>query len=635
MLVFDLESDRLLAELTRVHCINIVDRTTGDRLRFNDVFDDAAGSVEAGVRLLQEAADIGGHNVIGFDIPAIQKVYPWFNPKGRVRDSMVEARLIWTTIADVDHKAVKQGKRPRQFLQEGLLGTHKLAAWGYRLGEYKGDFKGPWDTFTREMDDYCAQDVEVTVKLFDLIDSKGYPKEPLELETAVAWILALQERHGFLFDRAKAEDLLQKLMLRRAELEDQLRTVFRPWYEPERYKGEPVVLVPKTDNRKLGYVKDAPLTKVVLQTFNPASRQMISSRMAALFGWKPVEFTPSGQAKVDETTLAGLDYPEAKLLVDYLTVDKRLGQLAEGDQAWLKLVGADGRIHGRVNPMGTITHRMSHMTPNMAQVPACSAPYGEECRELFTVPPGYDLVGVDAEGVQLRGLGHYMARFDGGAFAEAVANGDKKKGTDAHTINQKIIGLNLRDSAKTWIYAYLLGAGGWKLGSICYDDFTDEQRATFNRRYPPGDARDEAFVRLGNKAKRKIEAGLPALRALQDLIQEKAKRGYIKGLDGRIVMIRSLHSALASVLQSYEAVIMKRALVLAHREFLSLGWVHGVDFAWVANVHDEFQIEVKTELAEEAGRIAARAIQEAGRIYGSRCPLAGEYKRGRNWRDTH
>lgn len=680
MLVFDLESDGLLDELTTIHTLHVHDRARGVWLRFSSgVYSDGTpaprdGSVEDGVRLLQTAPAIAGHNIIRFDIPALQKIFPWFAPEGEIVDTLVDSRLIWTNLGELDSRAMKRRQRPPEFLG-AHVGQHGLEAWGFRLGVFKGDYskvradearalgitdpaeisRYTWANFNRDMDEYCQQDVAGTLALLEKIESKDYSVVARRTEVEITKIVAAQERHGFYFDVAKAEALLAELSSRRAELEDQLRIVFKPWYAPKREKGENVVLVPKRNDRARGYSEGCPLTKVELVVFNPGSRDHIADRMQALFGWVPVEFTDGGKPKVDETTLTGVNFPEAKVLVEYLTVEKRLGQLAEGKQAWLKKVRPNSRIHGRVNPMGAGSHRAAHSDPNGAQVPKVhkgpdkailmgyAGGWGFESRSLFTVAPGRRLVGVDAEGLQLRVLGHYMARFDGGAFSNAVANGDKTKGTDAHSINRRAIEMNERENAKTFIYAYLLGAGGLKLGTIVYDDFTDAQREAFNTRNPAGEARIEALVRLGNRAKRRIEDGVPALGAVQKLFREKAKRGWIKSLDGRIVNVPSLHVALAYALQSGEAVIMKRADVLLWQRAHARGWEWGKDWAQVAWVHDEFQCEVYDPAnADEFGKMAASCIQDAlteveglGPEIPFFCPLAGDFGVGVTWADTH
>ena len=188
--------------------------------------------------------------------------------------------------------------------------------------------------------------------------------------------------------------------------------------------------------------------------------------------------------KVDEAVLKGIDHPIAADLLSFLLVQKRLGQLAEGQQAWLKLQ-KNGVIHGRVNTNGAVTGRCTHSTPNVAQVPSVRADYGKECRELFTVRKGYKLVGCDASGLELRMLAHYMAFYDRGEYAKIVTEGD------VHTVNQKAAGLETRDQAKTMIYALLYGAGDHKMGEII-----------------GGGARE------GQQLKRKFFSSLPALARL-------------------------------------------------------------------------------------------------------------------------
>jgi DNA polymerase I-like protein with 3'-5' exonuclease and polymerase domains len=278
---------------------------------------------------------------------------------------------------------------------------------------------------------------------------------------------------------------------------------------------------------------------------------------------------------------------------------------------------------------------MTHSNPNVAQVPRVGSLYGSECRALFVAPPDKRLVGCDAEGLELRCLAHYMARFDDGAYGDTVVNGKKEDGTDVHTVNQRLVGLNTRDAAKTYAYAYLYGAGGLKLGSIIYDDMSAARREAFNAKYPPGAAREKALANLGMKTKRRFEEGLPALGKLQALVKSKATRGYVLSLDGRRVHVRSAHASLNSLLQSAGAVIMKRALVLFDRTAKARGWVHGVDFAYLAQVHDEAQIEARPEIADELGRMYAQSITDAGITFDMKCPLAGAYAVGQNWKDTH
>jgi hypothetical protein len=672
MLIYDIETNGLLDELDRVHTLHILETATGIRLRFNDgFFADGTpaprhGSLADGFILLSKARHVCGHNVISFDNPAITKVYPWFKlrPDCVVEDTMVWARLIWPHIKEIDSKWMKSGKLPFDFGKQKLLGSHKLKAWGIRLGVLKADYEGEWDHFTQEMEEYAAQDPVTTYALWAKIQEKlrdptgkegwfrpvGRGEAP-DLEHDVQFIISLQQRFGFKFDREAAERLEWRLRARKAELEDELRQAFRPWFKPERKHGKVVEMTPQRDDKKLHRTKGAPFSKIKLVSFNPGSRPQIADRLIELYGWIPVEFTDSGAPKVDETTLGSLDHiPAARLLVDYLTVDKRLGQLADGDNAWIKKVAADGRIHGYVNTLGAITRRMTHSDPNMAQVPSLvnargPVPYGKECRALFVVDKAKLLCGVDAEGLELRMLAHYMAKYDGGAYADTVVNGKKEDGSDVHTVNQKLIRLNSRNSAKTWIYAYLYGAGLLKLGMVIYEDFTPAQREAFNAKHPAGKMRESAIARLGKQARARVEAGLPALGELQLKVKRLAASGFLKTVDGSKLRVRSAHAALNTLLQGGGAIVMKKALVTLFNRLLEAGWVpdlftgalrRGDDvMGFVANIHDEFQMEVPEHLAAEVGEMGKDAIRDAGIALNLRCPLAGSFDKGHNWADSH
>lgn len=435
-LIFDLESDGLLDDVTKVHCLVIKDTDSGEVYRCYDSEDNPDGMmVKDGLLYLEEYTGIiSGHNIIKYDIPVLQKLYPWFSvDPSKVFDTITASRLIWTNLKDLDMPNIKKGKLPGK-----LLGSHSLEAWGYRLGNYKGDFKGPWHTFTQEMLDYCVQDVEVTHSLYQKIIDKDYSQEALTLEHQVAWLMAKQERNGFCFDVPKAASLLGKLVQRRGELERELKDYFGSWTIklPD--------FIPKRDNKVQGYKKGVPVSRTKAIEFNPTSRDHIADRLMTLYGWKPLDFTDSGKPQVDEDVLGKLNYPPCKLLTEYLLVQKRISQLAEGGQAWMKCEKR-GKIHGSITTNGAVTGRATHSYPNMSQVPSCGSPYGHDCRELFTVPHGWYLVGADASGLELRCLAHYMAKWDGGAYANVLLTGD------IHTENQKAAGLPTRNNAKTFI----------------------------------------------------------------------------------------------------------------------------------------------------------------------------------------
>jgi DNA polymerase I-like protein with 3'-5' exonuclease and polymerase domains len=347
------------------------------------------------------------------------------------------------------------------------------------------------------------------------------------------------------------------------------------------------------------------MTKIRRVTFNPSSRDHIAKKLKAL-GWKPKVFTETNQPKVDEAVLSSLPYPEAKLLCQYLLVEKRIGQLAEGRQSWLKLE-TDGRIHGQVTTMGAVTSRCTHQNPNMAQVPSIKAPYGKECRSLFYAPSGYVLMGCDVSGLELRCLAHFMARYDEGEYGRILLE------EDIHTANQLAAGLPTRDNAKTFIYAFLYGAGDEKIGKIIGKG-----------------------AREGKKLKEAFLSKTPALQKLREGVGKAAtERGHIKALDGRLMPIRHPHAALNTLLQGAGAIICKRWVVTFHQLLREHGFTDGIDYMQVAFVHDEIQVLVKENYADKIGEICIKAIKSAGEYYGIRIPLDGEYKFGRNWAETH
>ena len=395
-------------------------------------------SIFLGLKTLSEAETIIGHNIVNYDIPVIQKLVPGWSTKATVIDTLLLSRLYKPEIRDIDFGRVRRGAK----FPPKLIGSHSLEAWGYRLGNYKGEFgkTTDWKMWSVEMQAYCEQDVEVTTNLYHyFVDYIGkWGKESLELEHAFAKIIQKQEQYGFAFDERAAADLYATLSQRRTELEAELKKVFPPID-----KGG--MFTPKANNATRGYVKGQPIWKPKLVEFNPQSRDHIAERLTKLYGWKPEVFTDTGKPQIDEEILSKMDYPEAKLLNENLMVSKRISQLAEGAQAWLKAIKDDGRIHGAVTTNGAVTGRCTHHHPNLAQVPSVGAPYGAECRALFGPPHGYYQLGCDASGLELRCLAHYLTKYDGGAYRDVILFGD------IHTTNQQAAGLETRNEAKRFI----------------------------------------------------------------------------------------------------------------------------------------------------------------------------------------
>jgi DNA polymerase-1 len=598
--------------------------------------------IAEGLARLSAADEIIGHNVIKFDIPALKKVYPGFAPRARVLDTLVLTRLLYPELKKDDAKLrIRLPSFPGN-----LVGSHKLEAFGHRLRLMKGEFKGPWEVWTPVMHDYCIQDVRVNSALFGKIRIRwqGYSQECIDLEMAVAQIVARQERRGVSFDEQGAAALYAQLAGKRTELEAQLKETFHPWIARDG-KGE---FTPKRDNRKMGYTAGHSFTKVKLVEFNPKSRDHIASRLTALHGWKPVEFTPDGKPKVDDTVMSKLKYPEAPMLTQYLMVQKRIGQLAEGTEGWLKH-SKNGVIRGGVNTCGAITRRMTHMAPNLSATPTVEKPYGPECRGLFRARSGYRLLGCDADSLEGRCLAGYMAPLDGGAYIQVLLSGDAKLGTDTHSTNARALGMDPkamcvvdgehmsgRAIAKRWLYAYLYGAGDEKLGWIMgkRGDPSNPAHWAINR----AGVRVDAYARkYGKRSRTDFTKGLPALGELISQVQKKVKmRGYIRSIDKGQLPIRSPHSALNTLLQSAGAIFMKKALVLLDTELQSThGLAPGEEYEFVLNIHDEWQIEVRPQHVELVASEAKRSITKAGEHWNFPCPLVGNSVVGNTWAETH
>jgi DNA polymerase I-like protein with 3'-5' exonuclease and polymerase domains len=579
-LFLDIETNPLedwlnLTDLQTLHCIVVSIDGAEPVMVSPTEFKELAG----------KATELIGHNIMAFDLPALTKLIG-FTPKCRVIDTLILSRLKYPDLRNDDFGSLNAG-----FPKE-MVGSHSLKAWGHRLRMHKGETPS-FTEFSAEMLEYCKRDVEVTACLFHDLDLDSIAEEAVEVEHGFAQIIRVQERIGFPFDVAAAEVLHASLLKEKLAIEAQMHEIF-----PDK--------VIKRVSEKTG--KDM---KDKIEQFNPGSRMQIADRLIEKYGWVPEEMTPDGRARVDEAVLASLDYPEAKFLVNYLTCIKRLGQLADGDNAWLKLQ-KNGRLHGRVNTNGAVTGRCTHSFPNMAQVPTDPA-----YRSLFIAAKGMVLVGVDASGLELRCLAHFLGKYDGAAYAKKILS------CDIHWENAKAFGLapqqtqdkanpthkTARNQAKGGIYALIYGAGDPKLGIVLGGD-----------------------PKKGKKSRANFYAAVPAFQKLKDDVERVvATKGKLKGIDGRPLIIRSAHAALNTLLQSAGAVVMKKACIIAHKEYAE----RNILVQQVASVHDEYQLMCSSSNADEAGRIMVKAIQKAGAEYGFRCPLDGEYRVGKNWAETH
>ena len=575
---FDIETDGL--DATKVHCICATTLEEGgevyDFIGENSISEFQRWLVARGVRVLC------GHNIIGFDLPVLSKL-GGFSWDDTVRDTLVLSRLA----------------------NPSVEGGHSLKAWGERIGNYKDDYDKGWAEFSEEMLHYCQQDVRVTKDIYRrvMLQLEDFSERSVELEHKVAEIIQRQEQTGVLFDERKGYELLAELKEEVLQIVLEVRKVFTPLptfvklnelKNPKRKDGTNSLAYQRQLDRGAHYDKDGEWGYIDYPEFNLGSRQQIA-RYLMHFGWQPREYTEKGSVIVNEKVLENVNIPEAQMIQQYLMLQKRVAMV----QSWIDAVEEDGRIHGRVNSNGAVTGRMTHSKPNLAQVPAVYSPYGKECRELWTVPEGKCLVGCDASGLELRMLAHYMNDKD---YTEEILNGD------IHTANQQAAGLDTRDSAKTFIYAFLYGAGDGKIGDIVGGRASD-----------------------GKRLKSKFLDNTPALRELRESINKQSSKGWLRGLDGRRLHIRSAHSALNVLLQSAGAIVMKQALILLEKYAI----IYNIDYKFVLNVHDEFQVEVRADQANQFGSLAVECIERAGLDFKLNCPLDGEYKVGETWAQTH
>lgn len=582
-IVFDIETDGLLDTTKRFWCGWLYDSYTDLYTGYTDLdeFFDALNKYGT------SGYNIVGHNICKFDIPALKKLKGErfeFDVRDVCIDTLVLARLIYSNIKDTDVGLMRSGRLPK-----ALYGSHSLKAYGYRMGELKGTYgehEGAWDKFTHEMYEYNKQDVVVTLKLFQKLMAKGYPLKAIQLEHDIAWVMAKQERNGFVFDKDQATKLYSELAGKRQVLYENLVSKGGSWTV---YKGDKIY---KRDNAKRGIKAGVPYPQYEEVTFNPNSRLHIAKVLMDR-GWEPTEMTSTGAPKVDEETLKtakGIDLTED--ILEYLLINKRIAQLAEGDNAWLKLMKDDPdgytRIHGSVNPNGAVTGRATHAYPNVAQVPAGRSPYGEECRSLFRVPTGWYEAGIDASGLELRCFAHFLYPYDHGEYVNEILNGD------IHTHNQKMAGLPTRDQAKTMIYCMMYGGGDGKLGEVINGTAKDGKalKERFFNAVP-------AYKELCSDIERTLITASEWVGGVNKVTWRKRVHPdnsnlsithSILGLDRRVVYVRSPHSALNTLLQSAGALICKKWVCLVEENMRKAGYKHGWDgdfamMAWVHKLH--------------------------------------------------
>ena len=540
--IVDIETDAI--DATVIHCIVARDYDNGTEWSWvgEECREFAAWSKNVEQFIM--------HNGISFDAPVLNRLTGSTIQLRQIRDTLIESQL---------YNPIREG-------------GHSLKAWGEQLEFAKIEFQ-EFEYYTPEMLEYCKQDVRLTHKVAQHLDKEGakFSSKSKRLENCVRAIVDQQEKNGFTLNLRGAMLLLSELQ----EEEDSLVAKATEMFPPKELQLK---------------------TKVKYIPFNIASRKQIAERLMEK-GWEPKHHTEKGNVIVNEETLSHIKMPEAQMFSRFFLLQKRTGML----KSWIKECHDDEKVRGRVMTLKTVTGRMAHNSPNMAQVPASYSPYGKEFRSLWTIsdPEKYNLIGTDASGLELRCLAHYM---QDKAYINEVVNGD------VHTANMKMAGLTNRDQAKTFIYAFLYGAGAAKIGKVVGG----------------GSAQGRDLIErfLGN---------MPALKRLRNQVTEAAREGSILGLDGRHLKIRSEHAALNTLLQGAGAIICKEWLVQITRIINE----RGVDAKLVASIHDEYQFEVSVKDTLNFCRITKEAILDTSRNLSVVCPLDSQYKVGKTWAETH
>lgn len=560
-LVFDIEADNLYWKASKIFCIVALDIDTGYVHKFTPE------NISAGIDLLVSADSLIGHNIIKYDIPVIEKL-SGKKITASLTDTLVVSRLIYPD----------RTKNP--------LGGNSLKNWGKHLGNDKIDYTGGFDEYSQSMLDYCVQDVLLN---WDVAKAQAADIERLGkvliFEQQVAALGFNQELNGFGYKLHEGSILEDEMILERAGLLDGLREIF-PDIVEERISE-------KTGKR----LKD----KIV--AFNPQSSQQVYLRLVEKYPKieKHIKFTDAGNPQMDSQALAFVtkkfDISEGKAIMEYRDNLKLHGQVKDWNQRAEE--SSDGRIHGEINTQGAGTGRCTHSNPNVAQVAKNSRMRGL----WYPGMDGWNQVGVDLSGLELRMLAHYMHEYDDGAYANEILNGD------IHTTNQKAAGLDSREDAKKFIYSFLYGAGDAKMAS------------DLGHSIPKMRSLRAQFLKT-----------LPALTKVIEAVKWDYNRDELVQLpDSRWVQCRSEHAALNTKLQGAGAIVSKYWMVVADRRLKEAG----IRFKQMAYVHDEIQYAIHGQCSERACKIITDASLEAGERLGILMPIHSEANVGSSWQETH
>tara|TARA_R110000772_G_scaffold121664_2_gene227931 strand:- start:2113 stop:3999 length:1887 start_codon:yes stop_codon:yes gene_type:complete len=624
--VIDTEGDNLLQNITVMHCASAQNYSRPQKVDSWTVANDAWGTIDGFLEYLDTLEEIIGHNIIGFDLPMLEKLYGW-KPKAtvKIRDTLILSRLY-------------NPDRRRPLGHTGRSGPHSLDAWGYRINRSKPAHED-WSVYTPAMLHRNQEDVGINVTTARMLEDEaaGHDWSQAEaLENEVLRIITQQEVNGVYFNLEAAKELIYTLNQRieaiDAELIPRLPITYRvrgvPVNRPFKANGEHSKMVLDHYPNPSDYLSvGGPFSRVDAVRLDLGSIQQVKEYLLTQ-GWIPIEWNFSKltgertSPKLTEESYGTIKGNMGELVKERITCVHRRSQVT----GWLDRLRPDGRLSACANTIGTPTGRFRHS--NVVNVPKAVCypkghprvgqlvdyldaeyqyvPYGTEMRSLFCVPKGFRLVGCDAEQIELRILAHYMGD---ALYIEEILSGD------IHTYNQLLAGLPNRDAAKTFIYAFIYGAGDALLGAIVGGTSADGARLR------------ESFLQ-----------GLPELKRLITKAKRAAKKGWLKGLDGRKLHLRrgddgnvQTHKALNLLIQAGGAVVMKTAMVILDKMMSD----ENIDGKKVLDMHDEFQWEVSIKDSQRAAELMELSIVEAGKELGLKIPMAGQSKIGDNWAETH
>ncbi len=624
---FDIEADGLLETVTRFHCGVVKTKGSGELRKFR------SEELKQFLDYLDSFDVLIAHNGIGYDWPLLKKLYG-YTYKGKKVDTLVMSRLL-------DPKRIIPFNCPNK-----TCGPHSVEAWGYRVGRGKPQHDD-WEVFSEEMLHRCTEDVEILELIYEALlkeqkASGGKWRDAFLLSFELFENLQKQEEYGWLVDK---EHMLQCIhqLTRWMDKIDKVITPYLPLIvEVEETKKDGEYNYVKKPFLKSGKYSQSITDWYARTNLNPDAQPVsgcfsrISFRRTDLnsnqetkyfllsLGWEPLEWNTNDAGERTSPKLSkddpfdGLESKIGRLVAKRVQCRQRRG-IIEG---LLELVRRDGRIGSAVNTLA-VTGRATHR--NIVNIPKAGSFYGKQMRRVFTSAPGKVLVGTDSDGCQLRML---AGRMRNPVYTQALVTGDKKLGTDNHSLTARIGELESRDIAKNVMYCLLFGGGDTKLAKTA--------------KKPIGS---------GGYLRDKLYRGLDGLGVLMENLTKEwrltAKQGYnpkfnrmeyydgyIIGLDGRPIRVPYEHQLLVYLLQSDEAIMMTKAYNKLWSD-LSEKYVFGKDFGVVCWYHDEYTIECREEIAEDVRKISEDAIAWAGEFFNIECPHLGQGKIGKNWYDIH